>query len=54
MGNYTTNLAIANQQLKNVAKLLNGKLIRTVRTEDGRVIRAVIIEYADPTETEGE
>ena len=40
---------LVDQQLKNVAKLLNGKLIRKVfKDSSGNQFRAVIIEYPDP------
>ena len=40
---------LVDQQLKNVAKLLNGKLIRKVfKDSSGNQWRAVIIEYPDP------
>ena len=50
-----TNRCIADQQIKNVAKLLNGKLIRRVfKDSSGNQWRALIVEYPDTLAVDGE
>ena len=55
MSNEATNKVIADQQVENIAKLLNGRIIRRVsKDSSGAIWRSITVEYADTSGTDGE